>query len=200
MDQLNNHDVYEITSYVQAKVFSNKLRIKIFSLFDDEVAKTSKQIADQMELPASKVHYHVRELAKVGLLVLTETKEKGGVIEKYYLPVAKQIHIRLKDDEAPNEGEKSGEYLISKSYFRDYQEEFLEAIERKDERKKSKKSEGEQGTFMSTSTLRLTEEKHKQMVAELRQFMEKWSSLEDPEGPDTMNSRLLLSAFIQSKS
>jgi len=185
---------------VQAKVFSNKLRIKIFSLFDDEVAKTSKQIADQMGLPASKVHYHVRELAKVGLLVLTETKEKGGVIEKYYLPVAKQIHIRLIDDETRDEGEKSGEYLISKSYFRDYQEEFLEAIERKDERKKSKKSEGEHGTFMSASTLRLTEEKHKQMVAELRQFMEKWSSLEDPEGPDAMNSRLFLSAFIQSKS
>ena len=200
MDQPTNNDIYEITSYVQAKVFSNKLRIKIFSLFDDEVAKTSKQIADQMELPASKVHYHVRELAKVGLLVLTETKEKGGVIEKYYLPVAKQIHIRLKDDETPNEGEKSGEYLISKSYFRDYQEEFLKAIERKDERKKSKKSGGEQGTFMSTSTLRLTKEKHKQMATELRQFMEKWSSLEDPEGPDTMNSRLFLSAFIQSKS
>ncbi|MFD0615965.1 ArsR/SmtB family transcription factor [Paenibacillus sp. GCM10027629] len=200
MDQPNNHDVYEITSYVQAKVFSNKLRIKIFSLFDDEVAKTSKQIADQMGLPASKVHYHVRELAKVGLLVLTETKEKGGVIEKYYLPVAKQIHIRLIDDETRDEGEKSGEYLISKSYFRDYQEEFLEAIERKDERKKSKKSEGEHGTFMSASTLRLTEEKHKQMIAELRQFMEKWSSLEDPEGPETMNSRLFLSAFIQSKS
>ncbi|WP_152395517.1 ArsR/SmtB family transcription factor [Paenibacillus guangzhouensis] len=198
MNQPTNKDVYEITSYVQAKVFSNKLRIKIFSLFDDQVPKTSKQIADQMGLPASKVHYHVRELAKVGLLVLTETREKGGVIEKYYLPVAKQIHIRLKEDEAPQEGEKSGEYLITKSYFRDYQEGFLQEVERKDEQKKSKKTERGHGTFMSGSLLSLTEEKHKQMVEEMRQLMEKWAQLEDPEGPDTRISRMLLSAYIQS--
>jgi hypothetical protein len=56
-------------------------------------AMTAKQIADHLKEAAPKVHYHVRELERVGLLRLVETREKGGVLEKYYRSIAPDIFV-----------------------------------------------------------------------------------------------------------
>lgn len=96
-------EVHEITSVEQAKVFSHELRIEIMKCFLYEKPKTAKQIADELEMAASKVHYHVKELVKVGLLELVETRENSGIIEKYYLPVAKLFRINLNKEELSDE-------------------------------------------------------------------------------------------------
>jgi hypothetical protein len=53
--------------------------------------KTATQIGAGLDLPANKVHYHVRELERVGLARIVETREKGGILEKYYQLIARQI-------------------------------------------------------------------------------------------------------------
>ncbi|MDP4085877.1 MAG: helix-turn-helix domain-containing protein [Bacillota bacterium] len=97
---------YDITSIEQAKIFSNDLRMKILDQFFDQRPRTAKQVADEMGLSPSKVHYHVRELLKVGLLFLYETKEINGILEKYYLPIAKEFRIILKQLENDVEGKQ----------------------------------------------------------------------------------------------
>jgi hypothetical protein len=57
---------------------------------------TVKMLGTDLGEPPAKVHYHVRELERIGVIRLVETREKGGVLEKYYRAVARDFTI-MKD-------------------------------------------------------------------------------------------------------
>lgn len=83
-------DHYEIETLEQLRAIADMLRIRIISVLTSR-PMTATQLGDELGLAPAKVHYHVRELEKVGLLELVETREKGGILEKYYQPVAREI-------------------------------------------------------------------------------------------------------------
>ncbi len=171
----------EITSTEQAKVLAHPLRLRVIALYDDGLPRTSKQLADLLDLPPAKVHYHVRELLRVNLLELVETKEKGGVIEKYYLPVAKQFQINLNETEVGDKVTNSTRYLFLKSVLEEYQSSFLKAAELSDEKKaKMKKTQGEnehfaiKGPSLSHTHLLLNEDDIKMLQNDLHELFERW--------------------------
>ena len=81
---------YEITSIEQMRAVADLLRLRIIRYLEKR-PMTVTQLGEELSLAPGKVHYHVRELEKVGLLKLVETREKGGILEKYYQPVAHEI-------------------------------------------------------------------------------------------------------------
>ncbi|GCE21233.1 helix-turn-helix domain-containing protein [Dictyobacter kobayashii] len=85
-------DTYIIGSLEQLRAISDQLRVTILHVLRDQ-AMTTKQLGDRLELAPAKVHYHVRELERVGLVQLVETREKGGILEKYYQPVARNFSV-----------------------------------------------------------------------------------------------------------
>src|SRR6185312_2466204 len=52
---------------------------------------TVTQLGEFLGETPAKVHYHVRELERVGLVKLVATREKSGILEKYYRSVAKSF-------------------------------------------------------------------------------------------------------------
>ena len=81
---------YSLETLEQLRAVADHLRLRILEQLALR-AMTVTQLAGVLgEVPA-KLHYHVRELEKVGLLKLVETREKGGILEKYYRSVAKNI-------------------------------------------------------------------------------------------------------------
>src|SRR5579871_3809131 len=85
-------EVYDLTSIAQMRALADPRRVHIVDRLAHQ-ALTVTQLAAQLGLPAPKVHYHVRELERVGLLRLVETREKGGILEKYYRAVARTITV-----------------------------------------------------------------------------------------------------------
>lgn len=84
--------VLEVTDLEQLRVMSDPLRMRILhSLFGQPM--TVKQVADQLELPATKLYYHVGELERIGLVKVVETRVKSGIIEKYYRTVADHLKV-----------------------------------------------------------------------------------------------------------
>jgi len=84
--------VLEVTDLEQLRVISDPLRVRILhSLFGPPM--TVKQVADQLELPATKLYYHVGELERIGLVKVVETRIKSGIIEKYYRTVADHLKV-----------------------------------------------------------------------------------------------------------
>jgi predicted transcriptional regulator len=83
-----------LSSTDEIKTFSDPFRVKILLSFGEaEEPLTVKQISVKLgEVPA-KVHYHVKELERIGVLELVATKEKSGILEKYYLPTAQNFRI-----------------------------------------------------------------------------------------------------------
>ncbi|QBD75413.1 ArsR family transcriptional regulator [Ktedonosporobacter rubrisoli] len=80
-------ELYRIENLEQLRAIADVLRTHILELLREH-PMTVKQVADRLKLASARVHYHVRELEKVGLLRLVETREKGGILEKYYQSVA----------------------------------------------------------------------------------------------------------------
>lgn len=99
-------ETYNLETLEQLRAAADPLRVRIVAHLSRQ-AMTVTQLAGVLgEVPA-KLHYHVRELEKVGLLKLVETREKGGILEKYYRAVAKTINApgTLFQDVPPDEVE-----------------------------------------------------------------------------------------------
>ncbi len=77
----------------QIKAFSDPLRVRLLvNLAEGEA--TNQQLADRLGEPQAKVLYHLRFLLDAGLIVLVDTRIKGGNVEKYYRAVARTYDIR----------------------------------------------------------------------------------------------------------
>jgi DNA-binding transcriptional ArsR family regulator len=80
-----------ISDIKQLKALSHASRVKILH-FLAEKPMTAKQLADQFGEEPAKTSYHVKQLLKVGLVELKFTREtQNGIIEKYYLAIAKEF-------------------------------------------------------------------------------------------------------------
>lgn len=83
-----------LSTLEEIKVISDPFRLKILFIFDEEQTPlTVKQMAVKLEEVPAKVHYHVKELERIGVLEIVETKEKAGIVEKYYMPTAEMFKV-----------------------------------------------------------------------------------------------------------
>lgn len=90
MDELPK--TYYLESVEQLRAVSDNLRIRILEALESQ-PMTVTQLGERLGLAPAKVHYHVRELERVGLVRLVETREKGGVLEKYYRSIAQGFSV-----------------------------------------------------------------------------------------------------------
>lgn len=88
----NIKEVLLVSDLEKIKALSNVYRISILEAFDNKPA-TAKMISMKLGEPHGKVNYHMKTLAKVGILRLVEVSTKLGVVEKYYMPVAKNFML-----------------------------------------------------------------------------------------------------------
>lgn len=74
----------------QLKSISDPFRMKLLAMMSEE-AKTGQMLADELELPRAKVHYHLSQLLKHGIITISHTAEKKSILQKFYIPSAKHI-------------------------------------------------------------------------------------------------------------
>jgi DNA-binding transcriptional ArsR family regulator len=97
-------DVQYLTTLDQVHTLADPLRVRILDRLVRE-PMTVKMLGTDMGEPPAKVHYHVRELDRIGVIHLVETREKGGILEKYYRAVARTVSVQpdLLRTSAPDE-------------------------------------------------------------------------------------------------
>src|SRR5262245_16558650 len=88
----NVDTIYVIENLEQLRALADSLRTRVLEELIRQPMTTS-QLADMLGETNNKMHYHVHELERFGLIKLVEKREKGGVIEKYYRAVAKNFTI-----------------------------------------------------------------------------------------------------------
>jgi leucyl aminopeptidase (aminopeptidase T) len=76
----------------QIKALANPERVRILTLLVER-SGTAKQVADWIGGTRGRVHYHIKELEKAGLVSIVRTVEAGGVTEKYYRAVARNFYL-----------------------------------------------------------------------------------------------------------
>ncbi len=81
-------ETYELETLEQLRAIADELRSRIAEALSHR-PMTVTQVGEMLGQAPAKIHYHVRELERVGLVRLVATREKSGILEKYYRAVAK---------------------------------------------------------------------------------------------------------------
>ena len=116
-----------ITDIETLKVITNPVRTQI--LVSLKSPQTVKQVAEKLDLPPSKLYYHVNLLEKHGLIAVVETRVVSNIIEKVYCATAVNYEVdpallSLSEGEAK---ESANSLIIS--VLDQTREEFLRALQ-----------------------------------------------------------------------
>lgn len=74
----------------QLRLLADPLRLRLIHAFAKQ-PRTTKQVAESLGLPATRLYHHVGQLEEAGLLRLTGTRPVRGTVEKYYQTVARRF-------------------------------------------------------------------------------------------------------------
>lgn len=155
---------YEIENIDQLRAVADLLRLRIIDLLQKQ-PMTVTQLGEMMGESPAKMHYHVRELEKVGLLKLVETREKGGILEKYYQPIARELSVDRALLSAPSDESQTMLRTLLNQITEGFLREFRRTVEQKSEKH-------EQGIGFSRLYMTLEEQEHiwKQMAEMARLY------------------------------
>jgi len=85
-------DEFVVDNLDTLKVLADPLRIRMLDLMRDPC--TVKQVANELDIPPTKLYYHITQLEKHGLIVLVDTQIVSGIIEKHYQAAAQMIRVK----------------------------------------------------------------------------------------------------------
>src|SRR6478736_2011528 len=77
-------------SVAEMRALAHPLRLRILEVFIER-PRTTKQVAELLGEPPTRLYHHVAALERAGLVVLMETRQNRGAIEKWYGSVAPQL-------------------------------------------------------------------------------------------------------------
>ena len=96
-DLTNANDIYTITDLASLKAISDPLRMSIFqkigAINQSGSLCTTKKLAEELDLPQTKLYYHLKLLEQHNFIEVAETKVISGIIEKHYRVVSNKIAI-----------------------------------------------------------------------------------------------------------
>src|SRR5215510_15903501 len=81
----------------ELRALAHPLRLRMLELFA-EAPRTTKQVADLLGEPPTRLYHHVAALERAGLLRLRETRKNRGTVEKWYEAIARSF------DQPPTSG------------------------------------------------------------------------------------------------
>jgi DNA-binding transcriptional ArsR family regulator len=168
--------IYEAESLEQVRALADELRVRIFSLLAQE-PMTVTQVGKALDTAPAKIHYHVRELERVGLVRQVFTREKSGILEKYYRAVAKDITVpRSLVTNAPRDELLAAASELAQSAVSGYIRALGRLMPLPDE-------DFQRYPFsLSNATLWLTRDEFEQFVAEFQALLEKYAVHRGIEG------------------
>lgn len=82
-------DVLEIEDIHVFEVMNDRFRHRIMrELLDPKPVKT---LAERLDVPVTRLYYHVNQLADVGLIRVVEERKVGAIVEKVYQTAARSF-------------------------------------------------------------------------------------------------------------
>jgi DNA-binding transcriptional ArsR family regulator len=84
----------------ELRALAHPLRFRILELFAQE-PRTTKKVAELLGQPPTRLYHHVAALERAGLIMLRETRQNRGAVEKWYEAVARQVGSTPRIDATP---------------------------------------------------------------------------------------------------
>jgi DNA-binding transcriptional ArsR family regulator len=151
MTKITAEPLLMITDLETLKVVSDPLRLKIFQTVSeynhDGTLCSVKQIADALDIPQTKLYYHIKQLESQDLLLVGETRIVSGIVEKLYQVSAYKIMVA--NDLFLSDAGKQAIFPLYSEMINHVTAEIQSLLEKPDEK------EDEKGIAISRHSLRL---------------------------------------------
>ena len=182
--------IYEIENIEQLRAIADMLRLRIFGMLLIK-PMTVTQLGEELGEAPAKVHYHVRELERVGLLLLVETREKGGILEKYYQPIAREISVEKSLLSAPPDEALAMTGALLSQMKDGFQRAFRVALEQKDMKPR---------ISLSYTSLYVTAQEQEQLQKQISELIKPYETRRGMEGEIEVPAFLIVYPQLTSVS
>ena len=177
-----------ITDLETLKVVSAPLRVQILERIglESETGQltTVKQLSKDLEIPPTKLYYHINLLEKYGLIHIAETKVVSGIIEKYYQIAAKRIRADLHISKNTKIDRNEGMTLAISSISTMFDTAKIN-VERSFQSRLEETQEGEPelvGMLTSQTMLQLSPEQAQDFISRVNALISEFEEIENPDG------------------
>ncbi|WP_048600428.1 winged helix-turn-helix domain-containing protein [Rubeoparvulum massiliense] len=146
--------------------------------------KSIKQIADEVNLPSSRLYYHMNQLEELGLVELVRTEYKGNMKENYYQSTLPATRSFTFDGQLAKE---NASLLFMQIY--DYFNQGIQALEQELVKDPVPTAEDADVEVSMMKGIQLTKEEWKQLNQQIRELVQKFQSASSSHEPkNTKNS------------
>lgn len=171
-------EVFIVEDLETLKVLADPLRLRIRELMSEPT--TVKQVAAEIDMPPTKLYYHINLLEKHGLIILVDTRIVSGIIEKHYQVSATRVQVAkhlLSPDSTPD-GE--GFALTISTFFDAVREDLLQSV-RDGTVEWNDEGERYKGLSLHRGSLRLTDEQAAEFYSKVEKLFHEYVHLSDSQ-------------------
>jgi DNA-binding transcriptional ArsR family regulator len=176
-------EIYTAESIEQMRAMADDLRQRIFELLVEQ-PMTVTQVGERLGIAPAKIHYHVRELERLGLLRLVETREKGGILEKYYRSVARHFMVPMS---LTRHADPTAIFDAANEFLQDVVRRFLSAFG-----KAARQGSGERTFSLTRDHIWITQEELEDVLKAQQEAVERFRQPRGIEGEQEMTLAYLL--------
>jgi DNA-binding transcriptional ArsR family regulator len=110
------------------KVLADPLRIQIVELMT-QAPRTVKQVAEKLNLPPTKLYYHIKQLEERALIRVVDTRIVSGIVEKQYQAAAFSYRVNRELFSLTAQAGKEGLNVMLTGLFDDVREDIQASVE-----------------------------------------------------------------------
>jgi DNA-binding transcriptional ArsR family regulator len=179
----------------QLRVLLHPLRARIVTALAG-TALSVKELAGILDLPPTKLYYHLRLLEKAGLVVAVGERRVGNLTECSYSAAAREFDVnRLFEAELASGRDDPFEGAL-RSILGAAQGSILRSYGQRQEARRSKAEKGTDKSFtLGLSAKRLLPEEAKAFQARLSAITEEFCALADRPEPEALPFELLIAFY-----
>jgi len=182
------------------KVLADPLRLQIIELMTP-AARTVKQIAADLNLPPTKLYYHIKQLEERSLIRVVDTRIVSGILEKQYQAAAHSYRVNKALFSLTAQAGKEGLNVILADLFEDTKDDIQKSVEA-DVIDVSAQEGDEKALYrsllISRNTLYMTAEQAEEFYKRLRALVREFMRDEDQAtlvNPDEHSYGLLMALY-----
>ena len=178
-----------ITDLETLKVISDPLRVRILERIGlasySGVLTSVKQLSETLDIPQTKLYYHIKLLEKHNLIQVAETQVVSGIIEKHYQIKARRIRADLNISKnsgiAPDEGMAITLSSIATMFDSSYKN--IEKSLRNRVQEETDLGSDETATMLSTQAmLQLSPEQAKDFIDRVNDLINEYAEINQIDG------------------
>jgi len=187
-------DVFTITDIDTLKAVSTPFRQSLMRLMAEK-PRTVKEMARELDIPPSRLYYHVNQLEKHGIIRVVSTQVVSGIIEKRYQISARTFRVDRALLAPGSEQECAAIEAMLQSTFEAAEEEIRRGL-RTDVIDMSKAAPEPGATLIGHSIIRLTPQQYSDFLRKLADLYEEFEGASgNADDPEAILTGLLVAMY-----